>query len=68
MQYVQYEKGKLEIKLIRSDSYSDIIEEKFIRHFRGALNGKCNFDIHYVNKIEKEPNGKFLPLKQLIKN
>ena len=68
MQYVQYEKGELEIKLIKNDSYSNVIEHKFIQHFKGAFNGKCDFEMQYVNKIEKEPNGKFLPLKQLIKN
>ncbi|WP_339627076.1 hypothetical protein [uncultured Winogradskyella sp.] len=67
MQYVQYEKGKLEIKIIKSDSFSVLIEEKFITHFKAAFNGKCSFKLNYVDKIEKETNGKFLTLKQYIK-
>lgn len=66
MQYIQYEIGKLEIKIIKSDSFSDLIEEKFITHFKAAFNGKCRFKLNYVDKIEKETNGKFLALKQFI--
>lgn len=67
MQYIQKEVGKLNILLIKGVSYSPNIERRFHEHFERALGEKCDFIFSYVSKIEKEANGKFLPLKQLVK-
>ena len=66
MQYIQKEKGKLEILLIKGPAYDTEIEDRFIDHFDKSFNHKCEFQIKYVSSLEKEPNGKFLPLKQYV--
>ena len=67
MQYVQRKMGYLEIKLIKGEDFTNEIEAKLINHYKTAFNEKCIFNFNYVNSIEKEINGKFLPLKQFIK-
>jgi len=66
MQYIQKVKGKLEILLIKGPAYNTEIENRFIDHFHKSFNYKCEFQIKYVSSLEKEPNGKFLPLKQYV--
>jgi len=66
MQYVQREKGKLDILIIRGQGYNDLIEKRFTEHFAVSFNNKCDFSIKYTSALEKEPNGKFLPLKQYV--
>jgi len=66
LQYVQKEKGKLEIFIIRGQGYNDLIERRFKEHFAFSFNNKCDFIIKYTSALEKEPNGKFLPLKQYV--
>lgn len=66
MQYVQLKKGELKIYLIKGENYHSKIEDKLKEHFLKALLNKCDFEFIYTNKIENEPNGKFLPLKQFI--
>lgn len=67
MQYIQREKGKLIILLIKSNNYNATIEQRFIKFFQSTLGDKCDFEIKYVQNIPKEQNGKFLPLKQFVK-
>ena len=67
IQYVQYIKGILIIRLVKDSSYTKDIEHKFLEFYNSVLNGNCNFEIQYVSTIENEKNGKFLPLKQYIK-
>lgn len=66
MQYIQKEKGKLEILIIRRKGYNDLIEKRFKEHFAVSFNNKCDFTIKYTSALDKEPNGKFLPLKQFV--
>lgn len=67
MQYIQKDKGQLEIILIKGENYTTEVEERFKTHFDNALLGKCHYNILYSNQTFKEENGKFLPLKQYIK-
>ena len=67
MQYVQNKPGELIIKIIKDRSYTQQIEERFISFFESVLGENCNFQINYVDVIENEKNGKFLPLKQNVK-
>lgn len=64
MQYVQNRKGELNIYLVKGDNYNSKIEDQLKLHFMNALYGKCDFKFIYTEVIEKEPNGKFLTLKQ----
>ena len=67
MQYIQKEKGKLEIYLVRGNEYNTDVENRFKVHFENSLKGKCTFELIYIQETLKEKNGKFLPLKQLTK-
>ena len=67
MQYVQKEKGKLEIYLIKGTNYVLEVENRFKEHFENSLKGKCEFEFIYIKETMKESNGKFLPLKQFYK-
>lgn len=66
MQYIQRKKGYLEILIIKGNKFTKDIEDRFKVHFDSSFLGKCNYQIIYIDKVIKEPNGKFLPLKQLI--
>jgi len=67
MQYIQKEFGKLEILIVKGKGFNSEIEKRFYNHFESALRENCSFNIKFVNQLEKEKNGKFLPLKQFIK-
>ncbi len=66
LQYIQRQKGELDIYIIKSPNYTIDEEKQFKFHFNKVFNQKCKYQIIYTDKIEKETNGKFLPLKQLI--
>lgn len=68
MQYIQKIKGELEVYLIKGDGFDAQVEQKFNEHFEQSLMGKCSYLIIYTDKILKEKNGKFLPLKQYIED
>jgi hypothetical protein len=68
MQYVQNRKGFLEIYLVKGEGFSDAVESRFQEHFNLSFADKCEYEIIYREKLIKEKNGKFLPLKQLIED
>lgn len=67
LQYVQKQKGELDIIIVKGEGFTNEVEKRFRSHFDKALLDKCNYKIIYTKKIAKEANGKFLPLKQYIK-
>ncbi|WP_417199527.1 hypothetical protein [Bizionia sp.] len=67
IQYIQKEKGELEILIVKGDGFTNETENLFISHFDKSLLTKCNYIIKYTDIVTKEANGKFLPLKQHIK-
>ncbi len=62
MQYIQEEKGKLIVLVIKNHLYSNKDEEFIINHIGNAMLGKENVEIRYVEKLIMQPNGKFLPI------
>lgn len=68
MQYIQSVPGQLDILIAKGAGFDMGVEAEFKAHFDGAFNGKCDCRLVYVSAIRKEPNGKFLPLKQYIKD
>ena len=68
LQYVQRERGSLEIFIVKGVNFNTLIESRFKSHFDNCFQGKCSYQIIYIDKILKEPNGKFFPLKQYIKD
>src|SRR5690606_15252732 len=67
MQYEQETKGNLNIYIIKGEEFNSHIEGEFHKHFEVSLHNKCDFKFIYVDMLIKEPNGKLLPLRQLIK-
>jgi len=68
MQFVQNRKGFLEIYLVKGEGFSDTVESRFQEHFNLIFADKCEYEIIYRKKLIKEKNGKFLPLRQFIKD
>ncbi len=62
LQYIQNEKGKLEILIIKSEKYTPNHESEILEHFRSKLKPDAEIYIKYVDKIIKQSNGKFLLL------
>lgn len=62
MQYIQEEKGKLIVLIIKNDLYCNKDEEFIMNHIGNAMLGKENVEIRYVEKLILQPNGKFLPI------
>lgn len=62
LQYIQNEKGKLVILIIKSERYTLKHELEILEHFRSKLKPDTEIKINYVEKLIKQPNGKFLLL------
>jgi len=62
MQYLQEEKGKLTVLIIRNSKYTKETENKLIAHFKYGMGEGSIVEIHYVNELIYQPNGKFLSL------
>ena len=62
LQYIQNEKGKLEILIIKSEKYTPKHELATLEHFKTKLKPDTEISIKYVDKLIKQPNGKFLLL------
>lgn len=62
MQYMQQEKGKLIVCIIRNEHFTDADESAFMKHFSEAMGGDEYVEIRYVDELQFQPNGKFLPL------
>lgn len=62
MQYIQEEKGKLIVLLIKNELYTNKDEEFIKSHLGNAMLGAENVEIRYVEKLIIQPNGKFLPI------
>lgn len=67
IQYVQSEKGKLEVLIIKSSEYTDNHEKELLHHFKSKLNDDSEVVIRYVDHLIKQPNGKFLLLISNVK-
>jgi phenylacetate-CoA ligase len=59
MQYFQKEKGKLVVKIIKSDDFTEEDASKFLHHLKISFGTGNEVEIRYVNQLEKLPNGKF---------
>ena len=66
MQYVQEERGKLLVLIIKNELYTVKDEDFIMEHLGYAMGGKEYISIRYVSKLIYQPNGKFLPFISLI--
>ena len=67
LQYIQKEVGKLDILIIKSIEYTSEHERRLMFHFKTKLKKGCEINIHYVDKLIYQKNGKFLLLISKIK-
>lgn len=65
-QYIQDEKGALDILIIKSELYNETHEKRIYEHYASKLNNDTKVTIRYVDKLIKQPNGKFLHLLSRI--
>ena len=63
IQFIQKEKGKLEVKFIKSDGFN---ETKFLEIITERFK-LFELEFHDVNRIDKTKNGKHKSLIQLVK-
>lgn len=62
MQYIQHEKGKVVVLLIKNDLFTTEDESFILNHVGYAMGGNDCVEIRYVDRLVFQPNGKFLPL------
>jgi len=62
LQYLQEEKGKLIILIIKNHQTTQETENKLMAHFKYGMGENSIVEIRYVDKLIYQPNGKFLPL------
>lgn len=62
MQYLQEEKGKLTVLIIKNSKYTKETENKLIAHFKYGMGEGSTVEIQHVEKLINQPNGKFLSL------
>lgn len=67
MQYIQEEKGKLRVLVIKNELFTNEDELYMIEHHVNAMKSSEGISIEYVDKLEMLPNGKFLPLISKVK-
>lgn len=62
LQYLQKETGKLIVCIIKNEHFTKADEDLLMKHFSEAMGGENFVEIKYVDKLQIESNGKFLPL------
>jgi phenylacetate-CoA ligase len=62
LQYLQKEKGKISVLIIKNQFYNHFDEEFIVNHLGNAMGGKEYVELEYVDRLIYQPNGKFLPL------
>jgi len=67
IQYIQKEKGKLTILIIKSKNFNDNHEKRLLEHHIRKFSKDTIIKIKYVEKLIKQPNGKFLDLISTVK-
>lgn len=62
LQFIQTQKGYLEVLIIKNNKYTDKDEAYYKQHVSKAMLGEEFVSIKYVDKLKFLPNGKFLPV------
>lgn len=62
LQFVQTQKGYLDVLIIKNDKYTDGDEAYYKQHISKAMLGEEYVTFKYVDKLIFLPNGKFLPI------
>lgn len=68
LQYIQHKKGQLTVLIIPNRKYIDSTDTPFLKkHFENALGTDSEIELQFVNKLQFQPNGKFMPLITTVK-
>lgn len=67
LQYVQNEKGKIEILIIRGENFDDSHHKRITEYYKSKFSSNTLIQIKYVDKLIRKPNGKFVELISTIK-
>jgi phenylacetate-CoA ligase len=59
LQYIQYEKGNLIVKIIKNDNFTESDYSSLLSHYKISFGIENHVVIEFVNKLDKLPNGKF---------
>jgi len=62
IQYLQKEKGILDVLIVKGDGYSEYDEKALYKHFESKMNLDTLITIRYVDNLIRKNNGKFLQL------
>jgi len=62
IQYVQREKGKLEILVMKGMGFKDEHDRRLYQYYKSKFSENTIIEIKYVNQLIKKPNGKFVEL------
>ncbi|NCC18839.1 MAG: phenylacetate--CoA ligase family protein [Bacteroidia bacterium] len=62
IQYFQEEKGRLEIKIVKNENFTNDDFDELLNHYNESFGIDNKIDIQFVQNLEKLPNGKFLNL------
>jgi phenylacetate-CoA ligase len=60
MQYLQDRKGELTVLIVKSPLYTGRHEQALESHFKSKLAPGTRIEIHYVDRLIRKPNGKFV--------
>ena len=67
LQYVQKEKGKLEILVIKGDGFTQEHDKRLSDYYKSKFSVDTVITIKYVDQLLRKPNGKFVELMSEIK-
>lgn len=62
LQYIQYEKGKLMVLIVKSANFTELDYRLLKNHYESAYGIENEVEIKFVKSIDKLPNGKFMNL------
>lgn len=62
LQYVQEKRGYLIVNIIPGKDFSECDAAFIKKHYADAMGGDCYVEVRYVDRLELQKNGKFLPV------
>lgn len=67
LQYIQNEKGKIEILIIKGNEFNENHDKRIREYYRSKFSSDTLIEIRYVDRMLRKPNGKFVELISTVK-
>lgn len=67
IQYIQTEKGKLEVLVIKGKGFGPEHESRLLAHLQGKFSPDTRISIQFSHQLRRAPNGKFVELISEVK-